>query len=84
MLPSIAISETAKGSAFSLIDSGYIQSRHSVLCPICHAKYLLLVDACQTESLSGEALEATALHYFAERLRETHLTGHQEDRLVMM
>lgn len=85
MLPSIAINETAKSSAFPLIDAGYMQSRHSVHCPICRAKYLLLLDALayQTESFLSDTLEATALSYFAEKLRETHGTGHQENKLVM-
>lgn len=86
MLPSIAINEAAKGSAFRFIDGGYMQCRHSVHCPICRAKYILLLDAdaYQAEPALSETLEATALDYFAEKLKESHGAGHRENKIVMI
>ena len=88
MHPSIAINETAKAIALQLVDSGYTQSRQSAACPICGIKYLLLLDSDAYERNSDlhlrESAQATALKYFAEKLRETHDTGHWEEKLVMV
>ena len=85
MLAAIAINETAKISAFPWIDSGYAQARQCVQCPVCGAKYLLLLDGAlyQPSSSIGNALQARALDYFSESLREIHATGHAEKQLVM-
>ena len=86
MLAAIAISETDKLSAFPLIQSGYAQSRQSVQCPLCGAKYLVLIDAAAyaQNSLIRESVQSLAVDFFTNKLREAHTTGHQENQLVMI
>jgi len=86
MLTSIAIKETVKWMAFQLIDQGYTQCSESVECLVCGEKYLVLLDSgvYQRDPRLTQAAQQMALTYFAERLRESHNTGHPEDQFVML
>lgn len=86
MLPPVAISEADKAIAFELIDCGYKQCRHSILCPICGKKYLILLDrfASESNSTAAENLRTVGLEYFADKLQQCHNGGHCEQKLVMI
>lgn len=86
MLASIAVIETDKTLAFQFIDRGYVQCRHSVICPVCGTKYLVLLDreACDMNFSTKEATIEAAVSYFSTRLCQEHEAGHREKELTMV
>jgi hypothetical protein len=80
----VAVRESAKLKALALVNEGYIQSRKTIECPLCSAKYLFLCDSKD----SGRAKSITRKHedamlYFTDKVRESHQRGHIEDVLVL-
>jgi hypothetical protein len=80
----IAVRESAKLKALALVNEGYIQSRKTIECPMCSAKYLFLCDrkdSGRTKSITRK--HEDALLYFTDKVRESHQSGHIEDVLVL-
>jgi hypothetical protein len=80
----VAVRESAKLKALALVNEGYIQSRKTIECPVCSAKYLFLCD----RKDSGRATSITRKHedallYFTDKVCESHHSGHIEDVLVL-
>ena len=86
MFASVAVTEEDTALAFQFIDRGYAQCRHSVLCPVCGKKYLVLVDrdVCEVNASTKEAAIEAAVSYFSTRFCQTHETGHREKQLTMV
>jgi hypothetical protein len=80
----IVVREIAKLKALALVGEGYIQARKTLECPICSTKYLFLCDrkdSGRNQSITRKHDEAIV--YFADKIRESHQTGHIEDVLVL-
>jgi hypothetical protein len=85
VLPPIALSETLRFLLLTLTSVGYTQSRKGIECPLCHCRYLLLMDevVCPAESERRQAMEQLALQYFREQVRFEHARGHQHGQITM-
>ena len=80
----LVVRESAKVKALALVGEGYIQAHETLVCSLCSTKYLFLCD----HRDSGRAKSITrkheeALHYFRDKIQESHLSGHIEDVLVL-
>lgn len=82
-LPPLVVSQSAARRARALLECGYHQAPLSVEYPVCHPRYVLLLDkiVCPSAGENRTALERIATQYFEEKLEADHRAAQMSMRL---
>lgn len=84
-LSPIAIKACAKFKALALIDDGYVQADHNILCPLCGMLFLFLLDPRDQSAHRHMCDEILVIMAFLRvQIAEDHIEGHLLDRFVML
>ena len=83
-LPPVALRVGGSLSTLTLVLKGYSRTDENVSCPLCQARFILLLDSSDRAApFDPGSIHSRALAFFREKITQDHVDGHPRDQFTM-